>query len=370
MSLYVGINSRARKVNKVYSGVGSYARKVKRVYTGIGSNAILSFQSIISSGKYNYISLTDNINFGTSSTTKSRCVGTYNSAYFILGVEKSYTAYNSYLVSNTFSTTLNHSYPGVEGASTLSHAIIHGGPYNGYLDTASAINRSLTETQIVLGTGHTFSVGGHFSGYGFMCEGYYSGNLLGSKQKDVKVCNSSLSKVDVMDLIVTGDGTWALASPSILLITAGYNYGQSDTYENTDKITKYNSSWVRDNTLYYLPAKEQSYSGCSTLKHAIFTKNSIAGIAFNSSMVSTTITPTFGGVGCRNGSIAIQFSRTYAEKWNDNLVSTIMSGTSEDITGSNISNVCQVVNNKLFLHYRYKFNSSKTASMLTQFTLS
>ena len=37
--MYIGVGSKARKVNKMYVGVGNKARKVKKGYIGVGGAA-------------------------------------------------------------------------------------------------------------------------------------------------------------------------------------------------------------------------------------------------------------------------------------------------------------------------------------------
>ena len=40
-AVYVGVNSKARKMKKAYVGIGGKARKVKKMYIGVGGKAVL-----------------------------------------------------------------------------------------------------------------------------------------------------------------------------------------------------------------------------------------------------------------------------------------------------------------------------------------
>ena len=44
-AVYVGVNSKARKMKKAYIGIGGKARKVKKMYIGVGGKARLCYSA-------------------------------------------------------------------------------------------------------------------------------------------------------------------------------------------------------------------------------------------------------------------------------------------------------------------------------------
>ena len=213
-AVYVGVDSKARKMKKAYIGIGGTARKVKKMYIGVGGKARLCYSA-------------EADKFGTAtplSKYRSLLAGTTVGGYALFGGggydsdgrkgEAIMDAYNASLTRTT-AASLSVARQGLTAITLGNHALFVGGRSGdtsfGTVDVydASLTRTTATELSIARYDSAAAVVGSYALFAGGRGRGIFGG---GWAQSAVDAYNTSLTRTTATPL---DDDVWACAGGSV-----------------------------------------------------------------------------------------------------------------------------------------------------------
>ena len=212
-AVYVGVDSKARKMKKAYIGIGGKARKVKKMYIGVGGKARLCYSA-------------EADKFGTAtplSKYRSLLAGTTVGGYALFGgggdsdakeVEAIMDAYNASLTRTT-ATSLSVARQELTAITLGDHALFVGGRSGGTaFGTVDVYDASLTRTTATeLSIARYDSAAAVVGSYALFAGGRGPGIFGGADALSaVDAYNTSLTRTTATPLV---DEIWACAGGSV-----------------------------------------------------------------------------------------------------------------------------------------------------------
>lgn len=239
--MYIGVDSKARKVKKMYVGVGGKARKVKKGYIGVGGKARLFFSSGPYQGEATAMSIARGDFAAANAGNYLLFAGGWTGGYYSDGytVTNVVDAYNASLTRST-PTALTTARSELAGAWVGTSALFYGGYVSSsYHGERTWYNASLTKTQ-TSSTRWSCATGGSWSGKAIIA----GGGERSSSPSDY------LWKYDELGTTGSGSGMGysamfpAVATNSSYLVVAGGG-GTSDSSKPIATAMGFNSSFTR-----------------------------------------------------------------------------------------------------------------------------
>ena len=229
-AIYIGVSSKARKVNKLYVGVSNIARQIKKAYIGVGGIArpVYSYEDI----SYYGLLATPLIN------KRGGLAGASNNSYAIFAGGVDY--YNYYNTCDVYSSTLTRS-------------------TNSLIDSMQFMGSTTFNNHAVFAGGHA-SYGDQAIGYGF---------------------NTSLTK---QTFGMNARSRLGAASTGSYLILAG---GESSGYMSNTYVECFGTSWIKHIGSFSIQEGKKFPDGTNVGEYAIF------GGGLNSSGTGTKTVDAF-----------------------------------------------------------------------------
>ena len=290
-AVYVGVDSKARKMKKAYIGIGGKARKVKKMYIGVGGKARLCYSAelekvgmatALSAARYDMRAATvgNYALFAGGFTSKST---------FGYSVGSSVDAYNTSLTKST-PTELSCKRCGHAAASVGGYALFAGGAsaykmlgyYSDIVGSVDAYNASLTRSAAHV-FGKTAAIGGAAVGNYAL----FAGGTTDAQIDSNNVTNSVLAYDPSLTFTIAPDLSVARAdvkgaSVGNYALFAG---GKADSFCTT--VDAYNASLTRT-TATALSSTENNSAAATVGNHAIFVGNTASADIYDASLTRTS----------------------------------------------------------------------------------
>ena len=289
-AVYVGVNSKARKMKKAYIGIGGKARKVKKMYIGVGGKARLCYSAELE--RYGMAAALSTARYDMRAATVGKYAlfagGLAPNPFFDENVSSSVDAYNTSLTKST-PTELSCKRCGHAAASVGGYALFAGGAssYNilGYYDLVSSVDAydaSLTRSAAHI-IGATVAIGGAAVGnYALFAGGTVDGIMTkDTVTSDVLAYDSSLTFTTAPLLSVARAGVKG-ASVGNYALFAG---GRAGSFCTT--VDAYNASLTRT-TATALSSEENRSAAATVGNHAIFVGSTASADIYDASLTKTS----------------------------------------------------------------------------------
>ena len=288
-AVYVGVDSKARKMRKAYVGIGGKARKVKKMYIGVGGKARLCYSAELE--RYGMAAALSAAQDSMRAATVGKYAlfaGGYSRSVFGYSVSSSVDAYNTSLTKST-PTELSCKRCGHAAASVGGYALFAGGAssYNifGYDDIVSSVDAydaSLTRSAAHI-IGATAAIGGAAVGnYALFAGGTVDWPINEDNvTSDVLAYDSSLTFTTAPWLSVARANVKG-ASVGNYALFAG---GKAGSFCTT--VDAYNASLTRT-TATALSSEENNSAAATVGNHAIFVGNTASADIYDASLTKTS----------------------------------------------------------------------------------
>ena len=289
-AVYVGVNSKARKMKKAYVGISGKARKVKKMYIGVGGKARLCYSAELE--RYGMAAaLSAPLDSMRAATVGKYALfaGGYIRSVFGYSVSSSVDAYNTSLTKST-PTELSCKRCGHAAASVGGYALFAGGAssYNlfGYYDdlvsSVDAYDASLTRSAAHI-IGATAAIGGAAVGnYALFAGGTFYGQINEDNVTSyVLAYDSSLTFTTAPWLSVARANVKGASVGNYALFAGG------KTGDFCTTVDAYNASLTRT-TATALSSVENNSAAATVGNHAIFVGNTASADIYDASLTKTS----------------------------------------------------------------------------------
>lgn len=290
-AVYVGVNSKARKMKKAYIGIGGKARKVKKMYIGDSSGK----------ARLCYSAELEKVGMATALSTtrydmRAATVGKYalfaggyiSKSSFGYSVSSSVDAYNTSLTKST-PTELSCKRCGHAAASVGGYALFAGGAsshnflgYGNLVSSVDAYDASLTRSAAHI-IGATVAIGGAAVGnYALFAGGTVNGVMTkDTVTSDVLAYDSSLTFTTAPLLSVARANVKGASAGNYALFAGG----RAGSFCTT--VDAYNASLTRT-TATALSSEENRTAAATVGNHAIFVGNTASADIYDASLTKTS----------------------------------------------------------------------------------
>ena len=289
-AVYVGVNSKARKMKKAYIGIGGKARKVKKMYIGVGGKARLCYSAELE--RYGMAAALSTARYDMRAATVGKYAlfagGLAPNPFFGENASSSVDAYNTSLTKST-PTELSCKRCGHAAASVGGYALFAGGAssynflgYGNILSSVDAYDASLTRSAAHI-IGATVAIGGAAVGnYALFAGGtVYSQINKDNVTSDVLAYDPSLTFTTAPLLSVARANVKGASAGNYALFAGG----RAGSFCTT--VDAYNASLTRT-TATALSSTKNNSAAATVGNHAIFVGNTASADIYDASLTKTS----------------------------------------------------------------------------------
>jgi len=289
-AVYVGVDSKARKMKKAYVGIGGKARKVKKMYIGVGGKARLCYSAELE--RYGMAAALSTARHDMRAATVGKYAlfagGLVPNPFLGEDASSSVDAYNTSLTKST-PTELSCKRCGHAAASVGGYALFAGGAssYNflGYgtpVSSVDAYDASLTRSAAHI-IGATVAIGGAAVGnYALFAGGTVDGIMTkDTVTSDVLAYDPSLTFTTAPLLSVARAGVKGASVGNYALFAGGIAGGFCTT------VDAYNASLTRT-TATALSSTKNNSAAATVGNHAIFVGSPDSADIYDASLTRTS----------------------------------------------------------------------------------